>query len=206
MLMGTPAYMAPEQARGDKMDARSDQYSLAVIIYQLFTGRLPFEGETPMQTAMKHLDEPVPPPQSVNPELSPALERVILTALSKDPQARFPSVRALNTAFLAALRGDPLTWLKPTRALQLDEKQPGQPRSGEEQGGRLVTRTLPLIGLLAAVLLAGGALFWLQEGEAMFPGGQAPEPTAEAGGSTLEGGTPTATPLPPTPTPVPTPL
>ncbi len=118
MLMGTPAYMSPEQAEGEKLDARSDQYSLGVIIYALFTGRLPFKGESPMQTAMKHLQEPVPRPTEFNTDLPSALERVILTALAKDPERRFPSTQALNTAFQAALRGDPLTWLQPTELLE----------------------------------------------------------------------------------------
>ena len=207
MLMGTPAYMSPEQVRGDKLDARSDQYSLGVIIYQLFTGRLPFEGDTPMQTAMKHLNDPAPSPQSANPELAPALERVILTALSKDPRARFPSVRALNTAFQAALRGDPLTWLKPTRTMGTDEERVHQPLAAEEDERGRIAWALPLVALLAAVALAAGGLFWLQGGvEATFPGGGSTDPTVGVGGSAPAQPTPTATPRSSTPTTASTPV
>ena len=77
MLLGTPAYMAPEQGRGAKTDARSDQYSFGVILYQLITGRLPFEADSPMGTVLKHIQEPVPRPSRFVRNMSPALERVI---------------------------------------------------------------------------------------------------------------------------------
>lgn len=205
MLMGTPAYMSPEQARGDKLDARSDQYSLAVIMYQLFTGRLPFDGETPMQTAMKHLNEPVPEPRRFNEDLSPAMERVILTALAKDAAARFPSVRALNTAFQAALRGDPLTWLKPTRALDIPAASRPQPAAAAEaEGGHSRLGGMVLAALIGAVLLALAGLFVLQGGvEAMF---RAATEAPAAGAVVTEAPTALPTEAPATATNAPTPV
>ncbi len=104
-MIGTPAYMSPEQCKGEPIDPRSDQYSLGVLLHQLTTGRLPFTGDTPMAIAIKHVNEPLIPPRKVTPNLPEAVERVLLKAMAKDPQARFASVAELNAAFQAALSG-----------------------------------------------------------------------------------------------------
>ena len=101
-LVGTPAYMAPEQCRGEPVDARSDQYALAVVLYQMATGRLPFDADTPMGIALKHVNEPLPRPSAVNPNLPPEIEMVLVKGLAKDPNLRFGSVTALSEAFQQA--------------------------------------------------------------------------------------------------------
>ena len=83
-LIGTPAYMSPEVCRGEAIDARSDQYSFAIMLYQLCTGRLPFEADTPMAVALKHVNEPLPRPRQVNPNLPEGVEAVLVRALAKD--------------------------------------------------------------------------------------------------------------------------
>jgi Protein kinase domain len=108
MMMGTPAYVSPEQGRGRSLDPRSDQYSLGVILYQMATGRLPFEGNSPMATVLMHMQEPVPRPGRFNPNLSPAVERVILRSMAKKPEDRFSTVDVMNHAYQAAVRGTPL--------------------------------------------------------------------------------------------------
>ncbi|MGH2626686.1 MAG: serine/threonine-protein kinase [Anaerolineales bacterium] len=105
LLLGTPAYVSPEQARSDGIDARTDQYSLGVILFQLVTGRLPFETDTPMATVMKHMREAPPQPRSLNPDLPPAAEKVILKCLAKNPGDRFPTVGEAARTFEAALDG-----------------------------------------------------------------------------------------------------
>jgi len=105
MLLGTPAYMAPEQGRGDPVDARSDQYSFGVILYQLVTGKLPFEADSPMGTVLKHIQEPVPRPTRFVSGMSAAMERVILKCLAKDPEYRYPTVGAFFEAYKAARDG-----------------------------------------------------------------------------------------------------
>lgn len=106
--MGTPAYMAPEQHLDIRqVDARSDIYSIGVILYEMATGRLPFEppvGASDYAMMRAHLEQPVPPPRDLNPHLSRALEAVILQALAKNKEARFQGCDALLQALEAAGR------------------------------------------------------------------------------------------------------
>jgi serine/threonine protein kinase len=102
-IVGTPAYIAPEQVRGEAIDPRTDQYSLGIVLYQLTTGKLPFESDSPMAVLLKHVNEPLPRPRSVAPSIPESVEQVILKATAKDPKDRFASVAEMNDAFRAAL-------------------------------------------------------------------------------------------------------
>jgi serine/threonine-protein kinase len=96
IIMGTPDYMSPEQAMGKSdLDHRSDVYSLGVVLYEMFTGALPFRGETPIAIAMKHIQEEPPPPRKVNPRVPPELEAIIQRAMRKPPEARYPRMADL---------------------------------------------------------------------------------------------------------------
>ncbi|MBN1967378.1 MAG: protein kinase, partial [Anaerolineae bacterium] len=105
MVMGTPAYMAPEQWRGEPVDVRTDVYSLGVMLYEMVLGCQPFEAaDTPFTLMYKHLNDPPPAPRTLLPDLPEAVERVILKALAKDPAERYPSAGALAAAFSEAIK------------------------------------------------------------------------------------------------------
>jgi eukaryotic-like serine/threonine-protein kinase len=101
--LGTPDYMAPEQAMGGEIDARADLYSLGVILYQMVTGTVPFKGDLPMQVAMQHTYMPPAPPRSLRPDLPAAAEQVLLRALAKRPDDRYLRVQDFASAFRLAL-------------------------------------------------------------------------------------------------------
>ena len=100
-IVGTPAYMSPEQCRGGELDGRSDVYSCGVLLYQILTGEVPFAGETPLHTAMRHIHAQPKPPSELRKTLAPALEKVILKALAKWPGERHQTAEALRDELLA---------------------------------------------------------------------------------------------------------
>jgi serine/threonine protein kinase len=107
MIFGTPEYMAPEQARGDDLDARADIYAVGCLLYEMLTGDVPFRESSVMVTMTAHLTKAVVPPRQRRSDgaISAALEAVVLRALAKTPDARYPSARALAEALDAATAG-----------------------------------------------------------------------------------------------------
>lgn len=98
VIVGTPAYMAPEQAMNRKLDARTDLYSAGVVLYELITGRLPFGDENSMVTMMAHINEPVPAPSFLFPGLPGLVDELLAGALAKAPEERYPTARAFEIA------------------------------------------------------------------------------------------------------------
>jgi hypothetical protein len=198
MLMGTPEYMAPEQATGGEVDERTDLYALGVVLYQVLTGRMPYQGHTPHAVLHNVIYEAPPPPRQVNPNLTPAVEGVILKAIAKQPEQRFQRGADLTRALRRAVEGagrESLVPEAPRRpAPAVARPAAARPRKSSVLPWLLVAVALLVItGLVAllAVLLAGGRAPDL------------PPATRAAGQSTAEA-TATAPPASPVPTEVPT--
>ncbi|HEU0297788.1 MAG TPA: serine/threonine-protein kinase [Anaerolineales bacterium] len=103
-IMGTPAYISPEQAQAGPVDQRSDIYSLGIILYEMVTGRVPYVADTPLAVILKHVSDPLPLPSVVKTDISPAIEQVILKALAKNPNDRFATTAEFVAAWKRALR------------------------------------------------------------------------------------------------------
>lgn len=104
-VMGTPTHMSPEQWRGERPTQAADQYSLAILVYEMLTGTLPFEAPTPYGLMTKHLNEMPTPPKLLRPDIPDAVTLVMERALAKDPEDRFRTVTAFSEAFSAAIAG-----------------------------------------------------------------------------------------------------
>ncbi len=146
-VMGTSDYIAPEQARGERVDEQTDVYSLGVVLYELLTGEVPFPGENFVAVAMRHINEPPPSARERRPDVSPRLDAAIKRAMAKEPEDRFGSMGDFVGELEAALEVGPD---EDTGTIVL----PGRPRRR-----RRVLRPLLLLLLALAVLgaIVGGA-------------------------------------------------
>ena len=152
-VIGTAAYLSPEQARGMQVDARSDLYSTGCLLYQLLTGRPPFCGDSPIAVAYQHVQEDPAPPSRWNGSVPDNVDAVVLKALAKDPADRYQSAAALRSDLLRAARGEPV------RATPLPRPAPTvlPVDSGRSRRRTLLTALVALL-LLAGVLAVGLAL------------------------------------------------
>ncbi len=105
-IIGTPTYLSPEQGEGKAVDHRSDIYSLGVVLYEMVTGQIPFDADTPMGIIFKHIYEPVPSPRRHHPTLPPGIEQIILKAMAKDPADRFATAGEMATALRRQIHSD----------------------------------------------------------------------------------------------------
>jgi beta-lactam-binding protein with PASTA domain len=159
-IMGTAQYLSPEQAEGHAVTAASDLYSIGVMLYEMLAGRLPFEGESAVSVALKHLSEPPPPLSQFRPDVNPSLEAIVMAALAKDDQGN-----GQDTAAFAPVPVPlplPVEEAEPALAEPLDGDVPPPATPGPTARKRrrwpMVTiglMTLALAGLLAYLALAG---------------------------------------------------
>ncbi|MGH9836034.1 MAG: SUMF1/EgtB/PvdO family nonheme iron enzyme [Blastocatellia bacterium] len=140
-IIGTPHYMAPEQCQGEEADARSDIYSVGVVLYELLTGVAPFLAKTPTGVAIKHVTEKPRPPHELNPNIPEPVERVVLRALEKDPNTRPQTALELAREFETALADETGTLrLRPSSA-QPEVDTLKLPKSGEAEVSRKALET-----------------------------------------------------------------
>jgi eukaryotic-like serine/threonine-protein kinase len=203
-ILGTAGYVSPEQARGEPVDHRSDIYSLGCVLYEMLTGRQPFEGDNPVAVAYQHVHDAPTPPSSLEPSVPPALEAVVLRAMEKDPADRYQSAVEMTAAFedrtapapaadatrplpaavpaTSAAAGDIPT--RPTDAL---------PRRADRPPPR--RRLVPLLIAAGALALLAGLAFALLGGEDP-PDGATGSPSPSSSRSPSSTSSPSSSPTP----------
>jgi serine/threonine-protein kinase len=216
MIFGTPEYMSPEQAKGEKVDHRVDVYAVGVILYELLTGRVPFTADTFMGILTKHMFEAPPAPSMIAPgcDVPDDVEAIILKALQKDREYRFQSMQEFARAIEAVGTG-----ATPVAVVREDVAAPrsgqirfaGNSTAIEIDGGPAEAPSRSRMGLFAglavgAAIVAAGAFFMLRPSDSAATT-DAPVPVADAKGTTAPApvadgkgpaaGTPPATPTPP---------
>ena len=222
-VIGTPAYMAPEQALGSDVDGRADVYALGVILYEMLTGKQPYQADTPMGLAIKHVTDPVPHILNVKPDLPAWIETIVATAMAKDRNDRFSTAGEMLETMQAFLRGEtPIRAGKPLPPSTMQAASHAATAHAAPEAKTVFARKnrlsplawLALLFLIVMIVLAGGGFLLFRD--KLFPAATAsPSPAAVATASmtpspvpspsqTLAAlsGTPTAT-LSPTDTPAP---
>ena len=216
-IIGTPAYMAPEQASGEGVDGRSDIYALGIIMFEMLTGRQPYEADTPMAVAIKHITDPVPHILEANPNLPPAVESIIQVAMAKNKNERYSTAVELVEALRAVGSGG-RTQLR-TRVMKKESprtviagaKVPAGQAAKKSFNLWLVVVPILLVGMLGGGYFIFNGINRPEETEApaatstSAPATATSEPTAQATEDSSASAAPTEIPtdtaVPPTDTP-----
>ncbi|HEY4721475.1 MAG TPA: protein kinase, partial [Anaerolineae bacterium] len=184
-LLGTPQYISPEQARGDaNLDARTDVYSLGVVLYELLVGRVPYQADTPYAVIHDHIYSALPLPRSINPALSEPLERFLLKALSKERDDRYATVAEMLTAFEQAVQPSTPTRIEPVVPATIPLVSPVAAASATLATAPLASSTMAMpvqekpksrkklwagLGIAAALVVVVAAVFLLTQPKPSVP-------------------------------------
>ncbi|MDA8227197.1 MAG: Stk1 family PASTA domain-containing Ser/Thr kinase [Desulfitobacterium hafniense] len=172
-IVGSVHYLSPEQAKGVQSNEQSDIYSLGIILYELLTGKVPYDGETPISIALKHLQEKAVLPSKINPRTSHELEAVILKAISKAPEQRYQSVKELLEDLRSVQAGRPAVKARENKEEDLDNTRVHRslvpdvasalPKTETKENKTRKRKWLPWVVILTIFLLfVGGGAFWLR--------------------------------------------
>jgi serine/threonine-protein kinase len=161
-VLGTAQYLSPEQARGETVDARSDVYSTGCLLYELLTGRPPFQGESPVAVAYQHVRENPVPPSVLNRDVGAEADAIVMKALTKNPENRYQSAAEMRTDIERALQGatvsaPPVLAEPPTQALTAIADVPPADEKKSRKGA-YVALTIAVIAVLAGLGWAAWAL------------------------------------------------
>ena len=153
-VAGDPRYISPEQVNGQPLDARSDLYSVGVLLYQTLTGKLPFDGQRDMEILIAQVRSDPPAPRSVNPTISQELEQIVLKALKKDPNQRFTSAKEFRDVISAIEMAQPTLQAAVTAPILASSHLAAKPEHRQTLASPLV------LGMLGAAI-AVAAIVWL---------------------------------------------
>jgi len=170
-IIGTPAYMSPEQAQGETIDGRSDIYALGVILYEILAGTQPYQATTPMAVVVKHITDPIPHILDTNPSLPSGIESIIEKAMAKNPDQRFSTAGEFSAALSALARGESAEEALKTATMSVTRVQAAKTRmagkvdatraSSPRSGISPLVFAVPIIGVIViGVLIVGGWFFF----------------------------------------------
>jgi serine/threonine protein kinase len=169
VIIGTPEYMAPEQAEGHDIDLRVDIYALGAILFEMVTGRVPFEGTTPLSIVLKHRSEPPADPQTINAQISDGLSRIILKCLAKSRDDRYASATEVLEDLNAVEAGLPVTTQATARSKPATA--PAKPLTDREITVKFRLKKILIPALIVGVLVLVGLTSLLNRGGPDVPGG-----------------------------------
>ncbi|MBC7247286.1 MAG: Stk1 family PASTA domain-containing Ser/Thr kinase [Actinobacteria bacterium] len=157
MVMGTPQYISPEQAQGLQVDGRSDIYSLGVVLYEMLSGRVPFDDPNPVTIAYKHVREDPVPLSVIDPEIPPTMEAIVMKAMAKNPANRFQTAQEMKADLLRFLEGMPVT-ATPVLPEGVTVAAPSAAAPGHRWAWVVagIVSLLVVLGVVLALVLSGG--------------------------------------------------